>query len=84
MGQEYYSREREIVLDYYGEIMNIREAIKLLEEVRGFKVELVTYKYRVSDEDGSFIIKDDAELISYAEDQKMDELESYGGIDNEE
>jgi hypothetical protein len=56
--------------------MNIDEAIKLLEEQRGFEVKLITYKYEVSDEDGKFNFDTDDELISYAEDQK-NEIDMY-------
>lgn len=52
--------------------MNIKESIKLLIEKRGFQVEEVTYKYRVSDEDGAFTFDTDGELIDYALEQEKE------------
>jgi len=51
--------------------MDIREAIKFLEEERGTTVEdLTKVKYRVYDEEFSFMTNSDKEVIDYAIEQK--------------
>jgi len=57
------------------EIKTIEKAIKLLTERRGFKIEdLREAKYRIYDEDISFIVETDKELINYANEQRQEEL----------
>jgi len=45
------------------------EAIEFLEEEANINVEIVDYKYRVSDNDFEDTIKDTKELIEYANEQ---------------
>jgi len=51
------------------EIKNVEDAIKFLLEKAGIQTEIVDYKYRVSDQDFNSPIKDDEELIEYANEQ---------------
>lgn len=51
-------------------IKNINDAIKFLTEKANIDVEVVDYKYRVSDNDFNCSINDDDELIDYANEQK--------------
>ena len=51
--------------------MKVEEAIEFLENERGTHTEdLTRVKYRVYDEDFSFYVNSDKELIAYAEEQK--------------
>ena len=52
------------------EIKDIDEAIAFLEDKAGINVEIIDYKYRVSDNDFDDRITDDKELIDYANEQK--------------
>ena len=51
-------------------IKDVDEAIKFLFEKANINVEVVNYKYRVYDNDFDSPIKDDKELIDYANEQK--------------
>lgn len=77
---EFSTDEMEEILESVNieEITDVKEAIKLLEEKRDFKVEdMQKIKYRIHDEDIDFFIESDEELLRFANDQaeNVDDME---------
>lgn len=62
------------------EIKDVNEAIAFLETKAGINVEIVDYKYRVSDNDFDCRMTDDKELIDYANEQ----MEAIGEDEEDE
>jgi len=63
------------------EINNINDAIKFLEDKRGFTIKDVSmWKWNIKDEDIDWNFKNDTELIGYANDQLVDYNENDGDI----
>ena len=59
------------------EINNVKDAIKFLNDERGTDVDDVSlWKWKIYDEDFTFFVKTDKELIDYAVEQQQDVLDN--------